>query len=133
MLQTRKWMWLTVLLALIPGPAQADGAMSLALATFTWPMWLAYVVVTVLWEAYALGRWLGLPLGRSLRLSMWANFVTAILGGIPSGILSYSFLGLFGSVLDPNPFGQTLILFTLFGIGSALIASNTSNPFSSGI
>lgn len=106
---------------LLPTPAFANGAMSLALATFAWPLWLVYVAVTVLYEAAAMGRLLGIPFKSALRCSLGANFVTAILGGFVSGFLSYSFLGIFGSELSPNPFWQTVFLFTLFGIVSAFI------------
>ena len=106
---------------LLPVPAFANGAMSLALATFSWASWLVYVAVTVLYEAAAMGRWLGIPFQSALRYSLGANFVTAILGGFFSGIISYSFLGIFGSELNPNPFWQTVFLFTLFGIVSALV------------
>lgn len=106
---------------LLPVPALANGAMSLALATFAWTPWLVYVAVTVLYEAAAMGRWLGIPFRSALRCSLRANFVTAILGGFFSGFVSYSFLGIFGSELCPNPFGQTVFVFMLFGIGSALI------------
>jgi hypothetical protein len=68
-----------------------------------------------------MGRWLGIPFKSALRCSLGANFTTAILGGFFSGIISYSFLGIFGSELNPNPFWQTVFLFTLFGLGSALV------------
>ena len=108
---------------LIPASASANGAMSLALATFAWTPWLVYVAVTVLFEAAAMGRWMGIPFVHALRYSLGANFVTAVIGGFFSGIISYMFLGMFGSTLNPNPFGQTLVVFTLFGIGSACIES----------
>jgi hypothetical protein len=109
---------------LLPDPASANGAMSLALATFNWIPWMAYVVVTVLFEAWALGRWLKVPVPDALRCSVVANFVTAIIGGVMSGPLSYGFLGIFGSRLNPNPFGQTLFVFTLFGLLSAYVEAH---------
>jgi hypothetical protein len=95
--------------------------MSLALATFAWTPWLVYVAVTVIYEAVAMGRWLGIPFKAALRCSLRANIVTAIVGGFFSGFVAYGFLGIFGSVLNPNPFRQTVFLFTMFGIGSALV------------
>jgi hypothetical protein len=105
----------------LPTAAYANGAMSLALATFGWDMWLPYVVVTLVFEAVILGRWLRVPLRRALNIAFGANFVTAIIGGFFSGILSYIFYDSFGSKLNPNPFFQNLLLFTLFGIVSACI------------
>src|SRR5438874_502307 len=88
------------LLMLLPIPAFANGAMGLALSIFTWPMWLVYVVATVLFEAWAMGRGLRLPFSQALRLSFWANLLTAVVGGFFSGIIGYSFFGMFGSRLN---------------------------------
>ena len=55
--------------------------MRLALATFVRPMWLAYVIVTIVFEAAILGRWLQVPFGRALTTSVGANFLTAVIGG----------------------------------------------------
>ncbi|MCW3054058.1 MAG: hypothetical protein JWN14_3228 [Chthonomonadales bacterium] len=111
---------ITLLGVLLPSVASANGAMSLALATFAWGPWLAYVVVTILFEAAALGKWLHVPFAQAVRCSLGANFVTALLGGLFSG-LACALLGFYGGRLNPNPFGQTLLLFTLFGSLSALI------------
>jgi hypothetical protein len=112
---------LTVVGLLLPTAASANGAMSLALATFGWGMWLPYVVVTVAFEAVMLSRWLRVPMRRALKTSLGANFLTAIIGGFFSGILAYIFYDSFGSRLNPNPFFQNLLLFTLFGVGSACV------------
>jgi len=40
--------------------------MSLALGTFGWDLWGVYVVVTVLFEAFVMGRWLRLSFGEAL-------------------------------------------------------------------
>jgi hypothetical protein len=113
---------LTVLLFLIAtSPAFADGAMSLALATFAWGPWFAYVVTTILFEAAALGRWLRVPWKQAFATSLKANAVTAVLGGLVSGIICAFIPGFYGGQLNPNPFGRTLLLFTLFGCVSALI------------
>lgn len=106
-------------LLLSAAPASANGAMGLALGTFGWDLWGIYVAAMVLFEALVMGRLLRVPLLGALGRSVWANFLTAILGGVVSGILSYIFLGVFGSRLNPNPFGQTLLLFTLFALASA--------------
>jgi hypothetical protein len=112
---------IAALLLSTAAPALANGAMSLALSTFAWPLWLVYVAVTVVFEAAAFSRWLHIPIFRALRISCFANTVTALGGGILSGLIGYGFYGIFGSRLNPNPFGQTVFLFTLFGLGSALI------------
>jgi hypothetical protein len=122
-------------LALLPSPASANGAMSLALGTFGWELWSVYVVATVLFEAFVMGRWLRLSFGKALLYSLGANFLTAIAGGVISGVVSYGFLGVFGSRLNPNPFAQTLFLFTLFGLGSGLVEAiiwRESKPVRSG-
>src|SRR6185369_11653464 len=87
---------------LLSSAASANGAMSLALATFVWPMWLGYVIVTIVFEAAFLGRWLQVPFGRALIFSVGANFLTAVIGGFFSGLF-YALLGLYGR-LNPNPF-----------------------------
>lgn len=106
--------------ALLPSTALANGAMSLALATFAWTPWLVYVIVTILLEAIALGKWLRVPAAQAIKNSLKANLFTAVLGGFFSGILCALF-GFYGGRLNPNPFGQTLFLFTVFGSLSALI------------
>lgn len=111
---------LTLVCLLLPTAASANGAMSLALTTFAWEPWLAYVVVTIVFEAAALGKWLHIPFARALKYSLGANFLTAVLGGFLSGFIC-ALLGFYGGRLNPNPFGQALLLFTLFGSLSALI------------
>lgn len=106
-------------LLLVAAPASANGAMSLALGTFGWDMWGAYVVAIVLFEALVMGRFLRVPVAKALTASVGANFLTAVVGGVVSGFLSYGFLGMFGSRLNPNPMGQTVVLFTLFAVVSA--------------
>jgi hypothetical protein len=110
-----------ILVLLTALPASANGAMSLALATFAWGPWLTYVAATVLFEGALLGRWLRLPFPRALRTSLIANGVTCILGTVfcCSGLLGYVLLGVFGSPLDPNPLGHTLVSFFVFGAASA--------------
>jgi hypothetical protein len=119
--------WATVaaslLVLLTAQPALANGAMSLALATFAWGPWLLYVAATVVFEAALMGRWLGIRFARALWTSLLANGLTCILGTVLccSGIFGYMLLGVFGSRLDPNPLGQTLLAFTLFALVSAYL------------
>ncbi|MBV9852080.1 MAG: hypothetical protein JO250_20635 [Armatimonadetes bacterium] len=103
----------------MPAPASANGAMGLALATFDWGPWLAYVAVTVAFEAAAMGWWLRIPPARALGCSLKANTVTALIRGLFSGI-ACAFLGFYGNQLNPDPFGRSLLLFTGFGVLSAL-------------
>ncbi|MGV3723648.1 MAG: hypothetical protein ACO1SX_22350 [Actinomycetota bacterium] len=95
--------------------------MSLALATFSWGPWLGYVAVTVFYEAWAFGRVLEAPWKRALTRSVWANALTAGVGGCVAGVVAYPFLGIFGSTLNPNPLAQTLLLLVAFGLVSAWI------------
>jgi hypothetical protein len=106
---------------LVPAPAWANGAMSLALATFAWGPWLGYVIATILYEAWAFGQILALPWKQALMRSLAANAVTAGVGGCVSGVLAYPLLGIFGTTLNPNPLAQTLLLFAAFGLVSAWI------------
>jgi len=115
--------WLALACVLLPSAARADGAMGLALATFAWGPWLAYVVVTVVFEAAAMGRWLRVHLAAALSCSLRANLLTALLGGFFSGIACV-FIGFYGNEMNPNPFGRTLWLFTLFGSVSALVEAS---------
>ncbi|MFN3651934.1 MAG: hypothetical protein ACK47B_20360 [Armatimonadota bacterium] len=108
-------------LLLAASPAWANGAMGLALATFAWGPWLAYVAATLLFEALLLGRWLRVPPLRALGCAFTANLLTAGVGGFFSGIFVYGLDGILGSRLNPNPFGSAVLLFTLFGLLSATV------------
>jgi hypothetical protein len=121
---SRRAVALTAATLLAAAPASANGAMALALGTFEWGPWCIYVAATILFEALLMGRFLKVPIRMALALSILANGLTAIGGGVVSGILSYTFLGLFGSRLNPNPLGQTLLLFTLFALVSAPVEAS---------
>jgi hypothetical protein len=94
--------------------------MSLALTIFPWDIWLVYVIVTIIFEAVALGKWLQVPFFRALRTSVGANLLTAVVGLFFS-VPVWAIVGYYGGLLNPNPFGHVVYLFTLFGIGSGLI------------
>lgn len=111
---------LTFIFLLLPAAASANAAMSLALTIFPWDIWFVYVIVTVIFEAVALGRWLKVPLFRALVTSIGANLLTATIGAFVA-MPAWLVLGSYGGLLNPNPFGHTLLLFTVFGIGSALV------------
>lgn len=103
-----------------PAIAHANAAMELALTIFEWPMWLAYVAFTVVFEAFAMGRILKIKPWRALATSAKANLLTALLGTLVS-LPIWVIIGQYGSLLNPNPFGHTLMLFVVFGILSALL------------
>jgi hypothetical protein len=95
-----------------------------ALSGFDFDYWLIYVAVTIVFEAVALGRWLGIRPIRALCLSLLANFITAGVGALFfAGFINAILDGVFGSWLNPNPFCQALLAFTVFGIGSAITES----------
>lgn len=110
-----------LLLLLLPRFAYANGAMSLALSIFAWPLWLVYVAAMVFFEAGWIGRALGMPFRDALTKSLVANAVTLVLGAIFSGIFGYMLYGCFGSNLNPNPLGQSVLLLILGGLFSAAI------------
>ena len=62
--------FLALVCVLAPNSASANGAMSFALATFGGPPWLAYVIVTIFFEAFAMGRLLRVPTGLTIKLSL---------------------------------------------------------------
>src|SRR5690348_16351533 len=97
----KPFLWM-LLLVFLPASASANGALGMALATFDWLPWLAYAAVTVAFEAWLLGRGLAIPYAHALRLSLLANFLTAMAGGFLTGILVYPCLGMLGSVINPN-------------------------------
>lgn len=121
-MKAMKWR-LTALLMLvgIAATASANGAMGLALEMFEWRTWSVYVAVTIVLEALIIGRAASLNWGKSLGISLLANFITA--GFCASGcffapVLHGSFVG---SAINPNPFWNSVALLTIYGLISALI------------
>jgi hypothetical protein len=106
---------------LVPARAYANYAWHYAFATFLPDYWLWYVLVTILFEALVLGRWLRVPGATSLFLSLLANAITALAGYVVANIFPSFPFGVFGSEMNPNPFFDALLLFTLFGIGSGFV------------
>jgi hypothetical protein len=106
----------------------ANGAMGLGLEMFQFDYWLVYVVVTVLFEAWWIGRRIGLSWPGSLAISVFANAITAL---VCPFLLTPALHGTFvGTTLDPNPFGNALALFLGFGLISALLETVIWKPTS---
>ncbi|MFI5387030.1 MAG: hypothetical protein ACHQ50_13025 [Fimbriimonadales bacterium] len=108
---------LTLVLVAIPAFAQANGAMGLGLEIFDLRYWTGYVVATVVFEAWMIGRWMGKGWFTALGLSLIANLVTAF------ACTSICAVGLHPTDLNPSPFLDVLALFFIFGVASALIES----------
>lgn len=117
----RRYALASLLLLVLPGAALANGAMSLALSIFVWPIWLVYVGAMVFFEAFWIGRALKMPFQEAIKKSLQANLVTLILGAIFSGIFGYMLYGCFGTYFNPNPLAQSILLLTLGGLVSACI------------
>lgn len=111
------WKWIG-LLATLPTPAAANGAMSLALTIFEWRTWLVYVGATVLFEAWLFGKLFRVPWPKAFARSVGANLLTGLLGASCLGIFTY---GSPWNRLNPNPFVQTVALFVGYGLLSALV------------
>ena len=110
---------ITLLLATLPVVVFANGAMGLGLEMFDIGFWLAYVAVTIFFEAWFIGRWAGIPWSRSLGISVLANSITGICCPQLAAVgLHTPFVG---SNLNPNPFWNAVVLFTGFGVISSVI------------
>jgi hypothetical protein len=106
----------------------ANGAMGLGLEMFQFNYWLVYVVATVVFEAWWIGRKIGLSWSVSLALSVLANAITAL---VCPFLLTPALHGAFiGTTIAPNPFGNALALFLGFGLISALIETVIWKPTS---
>lgn len=110
-----------ILTLALAATASANAAMGLGLEMFSMETWAIYVIVTLVFEAWFIGRFFKRSWPASLGISIFANFVTGF------GCISLCAVGLHqtfvGSRLNPNPFLNAVVLFTVFGFGSALIES----------
>lgn len=103
----------------LPVLASANGAMGLGLEIFDLRYWFAYVVATVVFEAWFIGRWMGKSWMASLLISLIANSVTAFCCvNIAAVGLHAPFVG---SRINPNPFFNVVAVFFVFGIVSAFV------------
>ncbi len=100
--------------------AHANGAMGLGLEMFDLRYWCAYVLATVIVEAWLIGRYLKLKPGVSMLCSVLANAVTGAMCSV--GCLApFLHMTLVGSYTDPKPFANAVALLFAFAIPSALV------------
>lgn len=107
-------------LVALPTFALANGAMGLGLEQWDLNYWFAYVVATVVFEGWYIGKRLGLPSWRGLSVSILANLFTGVLcagGGLLAPFLHSSFVG---SSANPNPLLNAVALLAIFAIPSGL-------------
>lgn len=99
--------------------ASANGAMGLGLEMWDLSYWYAYVVATVVFEAWYIGRWLKYGWIKSLFLSALANFITGMCCG--AGGICAPFLHEFpiGHGNPPQPFLHGLGLLAFYAIPSS--------------
>ncbi|MBI1756256.1 MAG: hypothetical protein HYR64_04015 [Fimbriimonas ginsengisoli] len=110
---------MAVLVTLLCIPAAFPNyIMGPALEMFDSRRWVAYVLVTVAFEAWMLGRWLGWRWWASLLASLLANAFTAF---APQWLMPSLATWSLGSRLNPHPFPTVLILFIAFGLLSAVV------------
>jgi len=94
--------------------------MGLGLEQWDLNYWFAYVVATVVFEGWYIGKRLGLPSWRSLSVSILANLFTGVLcagGGLLAPFLHSSFVG---TAANPNPLLNAVALLAIFAIPSGL-------------
>lgn len=103
--------------------ASANGAMGLGLEMFDLRYWFAYAVAMVVLEAWLIGRWANVAWPASLGISILANLITGVMcGGI--GCFAPLLHGAFvGSVTDPNPFLNAVVLLAAFAVPSGWVES----------
>jgi hypothetical protein len=99
--------------------ASANAAMGYALEQYDGRAWIAYVIFTVVFEAWAIGRWAGSSWPAAVGISILANLVTA---GCCSSLCGVGLHETFvGSRLNPNPLMNMVLMFKVFGFLSGLI------------
>jgi hypothetical protein len=99
----------------------ANGAMGLAYELFDYRSWFVYVVVTVVFEAWWIGRWMPHPWTLSVLYSLLANGLTALLG--LSCFVPFLHASLWGPPENPNPLGNAVAIFVGMGLVSAVFES----------
>lgn len=103
--------------------ASANGAMGLGLEMFELNYWFAYVGVTVVLEAWLIGRWLGQSWPISLGLSVLANLFTGVICG-GWGFCAPALHTIFvGDPVNPNLFLNAVALLLIFAVPSAIFES----------
>lgn len=106
----------------VPAVGSANASMGLAFERWDVGVWLAYVGIMVLFEAWFIGlRWL--PGGKALLFSLAANLATGVIGVLFCGAIASPFLhgALVGTRSSPNPLGETILLLAVSAVPSAAI------------
>src|SRR5438132_673125 len=101
--------------------ARANSSMGLALEMFDFKAWAVYVVATLAFEAWYIGRrGLKLSWGRSISVSIISNLLSSLLCvcGCFAPVLHHTYVG---SDVNPNPFLNLLMLLSVLGAVSAFI------------
>lgn len=105
--------------------ARANGAMGLAFERWEVGVWLAYVAVTVVFEAWFIGRRAEISIARAIWISVWANLLTGVFGVLLCSSIGAPALhgSLFGPPTDPNPFMTTVALLSISAVPTAILES----------
>jgi hypothetical protein len=112
---------LVLVLVSVAAIASANGVMGYALEQYDFHAWLVYVIGTIVFEAWAIGRWAGKSWPAAVGISIVANLVTA---GCCANLCGVGLHSTFvGSRINPNPLANMLVMFTVFGVISGLVES----------
>lgn len=103
--------------------AHANGAMGLGLEMFELSYWFAYVGVTVVLEAWLIGRWIGQSWPVSLGLSILANLFTGVMCGGWGFCAPFLHTIFVGDSMNPNLFLNAVALLLVFAVPSAIFES----------
>lgn len=101
--------------------ASANGAMGLGLEMFELNYWFAYVGVTVVLEAWLIGRWLGQSWPVSLGVSIVANLFTGVLCGGLGCLAPFLHTIFVGDPVNPNLLLNAVALLLIFALPSGLL------------
>lgn len=119
-MRTWRVVWLVGLVGL-PTFALANGAMGLGLEMWDLGFWFVYVLATVVFEGWYIGKRLDMPWWQWIGYSLVANFLTGFFCGglgLCAPFLHTSFVG---TITDPNPLANAIVLLATFAIPSALV------------
>ncbi|RYG39428.1 hypothetical protein EON81_00905 [bacterium] len=96
--------------------ASANAVMGYALEQYNPRAWTVYVILTIAFEAWAIGRWAGFSWPGAVAGSLVANFVTA---GCCAGFCGVGHSTFVGSPINPNPLANMIVVFSGFALISA--------------
>lgn len=110
---------LVLILVGMAAAASANAVMGYALEQYDRQAWVVYVIGTIVFEAWAVGRWAGSDWPAAVGISVLANLVTA---GCCANLCGVGLHNTFvGSPLNPNPLMNMLLMFTVFALISGFI------------